>query len=455
VNALAKKEVGDYLNDHFVSSYQKVGTFRIVNGQKQGGNIASYFCTPDGGVLDAIAGPVDAATLLREARWVVETRKMALLESHGDVNKYKAFFRLAHANLIPATGELTRVNWQRLPLYHATAPALEAVLDKTPGASQLDKQAKVHLLLAAFPLVRLDQAYRVVYDKIVGEQVSTLPVAEGNPPSLGLAAEKTLRTKDAARACVDSPLLGRPAMPSPEERRAQAKARELSDALYEPQSTQIYSATVLNVLLADLRQRKGEADQAGGDTRLPPDVLAHINVTTVKNGGSFGPLRDGGALSWPLAWHEAPLVEPSRELRDSIQTGIDAALAQGKKSRINPEILAKLDGNVQDLGDLLARKVADMPASKYIEAKRYLRQLGDAVQVLARKDAAKYINGALALDPAKIRTVRELIAYMGENGLTFAAAVEGDEAAYLAVHEALAGYERSVPAELTAGDGAL
>jgi hypothetical protein len=48
-----------------------VGTFRIVNGQKQGGNVASYFCTPDGRVLHLIAGPVDGDTLIREARWVV------------------------------------------------------------------------------------------------------------------------------------------------------------------------------------------------------------------------------------------------------------------------------------------------------------------------------------------------------------------------------------------------
>jgi len=30
VNALADEKVGDYLNDHFASAAQKVGTFRIV-----------------------------------------------------------------------------------------------------------------------------------------------------------------------------------------------------------------------------------------------------------------------------------------------------------------------------------------------------------------------------------------------------------------------------------------
>ena len=51
MNALANPQVGKYLNEYFVSSFQKVGTFRIVGGQKQGGNVASYFCAPDGRVL--------------------------------------------------------------------------------------------------------------------------------------------------------------------------------------------------------------------------------------------------------------------------------------------------------------------------------------------------------------------------------------------------------------------
>ena len=98
VNALANEEVGKYLNEHFVSSFQKVATFKIVNGQKQGGNVASYFCAPDGRVLHVIAGPVDAGTMLREAKWVVDTTKRAMKESKGDGAKFKAIFRQAHAD---------------------------------------------------------------------------------------------------------------------------------------------------------------------------------------------------------------------------------------------------------------------------------------------------------------------------------------------------------------------
>jgi hypothetical protein len=97
VNALADAQVGEYVNDHFVASFLKVGTFTIAGGAKQGGNVATYFCLPDGSVLHAIAGPVNAAKFLREARWVVETRKLALFESQGNSGRYRDFIRQAHA----------------------------------------------------------------------------------------------------------------------------------------------------------------------------------------------------------------------------------------------------------------------------------------------------------------------------------------------------------------------
>ncbi len=56
------------MGDNFESTYQKVGTFRIVNGQKQGGNVASYFCLSDGTVIHAVAGPLNARQYLQELR---------------------------------------------------------------------------------------------------------------------------------------------------------------------------------------------------------------------------------------------------------------------------------------------------------------------------------------------------------------------------------------------------
>ena len=148
-----------YLNQQFVASFQKVGTFKIVNGQKQGGNVASYFCTPGGQVLHAVAGPVDAATLLREARWTVETYKLAMLNDQDEEASFRAFFRQAHAD------RLRQENG--LDINHP---------GNRRGQPALNNAGRVHLLLAAAPLVRIEQAYRLVFERILGEQVSTAPV---------------------------------------------------------------------------------------------------------------------------------------------------------------------------------------------------------------------------------------------------------------------------------------
>jgi hypothetical protein len=167
VNALASEQVGNYLATHFVSAFQKVGTFRIDAGQKQGGNVASYFVTAQGQVLHILAGPVDAATFLREARWAVETWKLSALEKH-DERARTAFFAKAHAD--------------RLYLEHDEK--LEHLPNRGAGPGQeslrrhLSKEAQVHVLLARTPLPRIEQIYGQVFEDILGEKVTSRPVVE-------------------------------------------------------------------------------------------------------------------------------------------------------------------------------------------------------------------------------------------------------------------------------------
>ncbi len=196
------------MNEHFVSSYQKVGTFKIVNGQKQGGNVATYFCMPDGTVLDVIAGPVDAKKFLQAARWVVETHKTALTESNpkpkqtgvlvvvaqdrrrddlDDVdigptpppavvpNKPKitkatpahnTFFRKAHAERFMAEFS-PNMSW-RQP--NANVP--------TRLPMHMSKQAQTQWLLASYQSPKVKDIYKIVYEDILRERISNLPVDE-------------------------------------------------------------------------------------------------------------------------------------------------------------------------------------------------------------------------------------------------------------------------------------
>jgi hypothetical protein len=156
-----------------------VGSFRLVNGKKQGGNVASYFCLPDGSVLHLVAGPVDAATLLREARWVVESRKLAVATSKGDVDRYKAFFRTAHTDRLRqehAVDVRSQMPAEDMPMADFAGRILQGRGKQPAEASQ-----GVHLLLAAYPLAKIDQIYQLIFEKFLGERISTLPV-QGTAP---------------------------------------------------------------------------------------------------------------------------------------------------------------------------------------------------------------------------------------------------------------------------------
>ena len=91
MNALAKAKVGDYINDHFVLSHQKVGTFQKIGQQKVGGNVACYFCKPDCSVIHAIPGPVDEATFSTESPLRRGLRNSAsFLSTAGNYTKQNA-----------------------------------------------------------------------------------------------------------------------------------------------------------------------------------------------------------------------------------------------------------------------------------------------------------------------------------------------------------------------------
>jgi hypothetical protein len=242
VNALASPEVGKYINEYFVSSYQKVATFRIVGNQKQGGNVAAYFCAPDGRVLHCVAGPVDAGTMLQEAKWVVATTQKAMEEAKGDGGRFKAHFRKAHADRLrnehglvvePMTfdppeeqdpnGALTyrdptgRPLAPKLPPPPIDGPPVELrakqteaanfagardILDRKGGRWVLGNQGRVHHLMAAHSMVKIERVYGAIFEGILGEKITTKPVEvvtpfpwreEGLQPGVKIPLEQRLQ----------------------------------------------------------------------------------------------------------------------------------------------------------------------------------------------------------------------------------------------------------------------
>jgi len=177
------------MNEYFCASFQKVATFRIVGGQKQGGNVAGYFCAPDGRVLNVVAGPVDAATMLNEAKWTVEVAKKAIKDSKGDGAKFKEILRTAHAEKLRTEhGLVVQPVTFDAPLKEEGGGALSykdpmagELKDKAGRGWVLGTQGRVHQLLAAHSLQKIENIYGTVFENILGEKVSTKPVEITDP----------------------------------------------------------------------------------------------------------------------------------------------------------------------------------------------------------------------------------------------------------------------------------
>jgi hypothetical protein len=164
-----------------VASYQKISTFTVTsNGQKQGGNVASYFCTPDGRVLHAVVGPVTGAKLLEEARWVEETWKLAEMHELKTVAQVQNLYRKAHLERLAREFNIY-LKSKQLP---ALEPASASTLIRGPYVNALlnksgDQQGKVHLLLAAYSAPKIGRVYGTIFESILNQEISTTPVQKG------------------------------------------------------------------------------------------------------------------------------------------------------------------------------------------------------------------------------------------------------------------------------------
>ncbi len=173
------------------------------------------------GLFHALAGPVDAGTMLREAQWVVETATKGIEASKGDGAAFKAYMRTAHAAKLRAehglvvtpltydppetadnTGSLTYrdptgrplapilppapidgpdVKFRAMQELSAKAAGAMPVLDRRGARWSLNNQGRVHVLLAAHAMGKIDQLYGSVFEGILGERITTRPVEVVNP----------------------------------------------------------------------------------------------------------------------------------------------------------------------------------------------------------------------------------------------------------------------------------
>jgi hypothetical protein len=207
--AFSNPELGDYLGRHFVAAFQKVPIVPQANGFRRPGVLVSYFCAPDGRVLHVVAGAVDAGSLLREAKWVVDSATKGIEESRKTEVPFKAVFRRMHAERLrreygltvepvtfdaPEPAEDDPLVW-RDPSGRPIAPPLipppidgpdvqframaqearDGMPDRRGCRWALGPQGRIHQLLAAYALAKIEMLYPTMFS-IAGERVVPGPV---------------------------------------------------------------------------------------------------------------------------------------------------------------------------------------------------------------------------------------------------------------------------------------
>jgi len=238
----------------------------------------------------------------------------------------------------------------------------------------------------------------------------------------------------------DEWLYERERMPTLEDERQRMQREELRRAMNNPPVTEIWSGKALNDLLAELQKQlaKGSLTTApGAEEAFDDDTLKHINVTS-RQGTNVGLLKNDGRLSWPFAL-TGPEFKDERERLTNLSE--DVVKQARFANRIDAGTLKQMTDDMEKINKSLTRQVGDLSPSQYIEAKRFLNNMNDALRVLQQPDAVNYFNRKYA---ARGKNVPELVKYMTDQGLQFAPAVPGDEASYVAVQRAMAAWAQAV-----------
>lgn len=219
----------------------------------------------------------------------------------------------------------------------------------------------------------------------------------------------------------------------------QMKKDRLDRQLYHPPLTEIWAAEPLNALLSNLQ----DAQARGGDlpnVAIADAVLQHTNLTPAPGAGNLAMLKDNGLIAWPMALRRDSL----RPLEERLEELTVSLVKQARGESVQPNdyrhALVLLDQAQAEWKS----QVAVVSASDYIQGKRFLTDLSAAVKALSELDAGRALRNQYS---AKGRSVAELVAYMGANGLKFAPATAGDRPAYLALHQALASCALSATAQ--------
>src|SRR5205807_551331 len=109
-----------------------------------------------------------------------------------------------------------------------------------------------------------------------------------------------------------------------------------------------------------------------------------------RQGGSARLVRSAGRLKWPTALQEDAYRADRLALEGLFREAPRQVRADG---RVAPDALRDGRAAYQGMVTRLMDNINEMTPAQYIEAKRFLNQVHEALTALGSADVAKYFNG--------------------------------------------------------------
>jgi len=225
-------------------------------------------------------------------------------------------------------------------------------------------------------------------------------------------------------------------MPTAEDVRQKNREIDLTRARRDPPLAEVLTGSTMNTLLSHLKEAHGK-NQRGQSLPIDEDLLKKINVTS-GHGGNIGllkPLASNGKLTWPLSLRTSEFDKLRRQTEFDAEDAVSRAKTNGE---VDAALMTRLLDDAKQLHKKLEDSVGDLTPTQYIEGKRFLHLLDDALRALQDPNVNNYFNRKYE---ARGKTVGDLVDYMNKEGLSFAGAMPGDEAAYKAVQNLLGAYD--------------
>jgi hypothetical protein len=223
-----------------------------------------------------------------------------------------------------------------------------------------------------------------------------------------------------------------------EDVRVATLERELNRARRQPPVSDILAARSLNDLLAHLKSAQGKG-RRGPAVPLDEELMKRVNVAT-EFGGNIALVKTG-KIDWPLVLKSQAFNEPREKVDLTLENAVHRARLSGK---VDDALMRELQDAHRKLDELV--DATPLGTNQYLEARRHVNYLSDALRALSDPNVAHYLSQASERPrySARGKTVADLVDYMSREGLRFAAAVPGDEAAYRALYAYLAAYDEAL-----------